>query len=86
MQNKKEIAREARSFPQIWESLSKPEREELTRQFYLNKCCRARQTIWNWGKGKTKPSEPLVQDKISKVVSSFLGQTISSSALFPINN
>ncbi len=64
---------DTRTFPEIWGSLNTEyEQRELRHKLMLNKCCSTPQTVWNWANGKTKPQEPLVLDKIAKVISDFL--------------
>lgn len=75
MNNKdtEKISIDARPFPEIWKSLSVDyEQPELRHRLISNRCCSTPQTVWNWGAGNTKPQEPLVLEKVAKVVSDFL--------------
>lgn len=83
MQSNENSCIDARSFPQIWALLNQNEREELSRQLYIAKCCKNRQTIWKWGNGKCSPREPLVQEGVCKTVSKFLKVKTTTQTLFP---
>ncbi len=73
---------DARTFSEIWGSLTKDEKSDLASKFYAAKCCGTPQTIWNWGVGKTRPSL-LAQKEIANVVSKFLGARVYGRTLFP---
>ena len=74
---------ETRTFPEIWASLSQGEREDLTLRLYAAKCCRTRQSIWEWGSGRVKPGAPLIRDAVAKTVSKFTGRKSTPQTLFP---
>lgn len=64
---------DTRTFPEIWKSLSANyEQPELRHRLIASRCCSTPQTIWNWANGNTRPTEVLVLQKISEVVSDFL--------------
>lgn len=73
---------DARTFSQIWESLTQEEKSELSTKLYSAKCCGTPQTIWNWGTGKTRPA-PLVRKEIANVVGKFIGARVFGATLFP---
>lgn len=83
MQSKAKISYDARTFQQIWESLGKDERHELSSRIYQNKCAGAPSTIWFWGNGKKAPASPLIRETVSKVVGSFLNIKTHPKILFP---
>lgn len=85
MQRSEIISTDARTFPQIWESLSSAERENLTLEIYKARCCRTRQTIWKWANEKARPSSPLVRESVAKVVSKTIGAKCFGETLFPAN-
>lgn len=74
---------DARSFPQIWATMTASERDDLAIQLYAKKCCKTRQTVWNWANGKKQPNSPLVIDTVAKVVSKAVGSRVLGRTLFP---
>lgn len=83
MQRKQKCEIETRTFPQIWDSLSQDERDDLTLRLYAAKCCRTRQSIWEWASGKGQPGAMLVRDTVAKTVSKFIGRKSTPQTLFP---
>lgn len=74
---------ETKSFTQIWEALTTDDRLELTGKLLRARCCTTYQTVWNWGKGKTRPPFGLVRDKVTATISSFLKIKTDAKTLFP---
>jgi hypothetical protein len=72
-----------RTFPEIWAVLSKDERDDLSDRLFRRKCCRTRQTVWNWGNGIKRPATPLVRDAVADVVSKMTGEKHNAVTLFP---
>lgn len=83
MQSKKEIPNDARSFPQIWATLSAGEKDDLVYELIKAKCCKTRTAIGMWGRGDRQPSNALTRDTIAKVIGKTLGLHVFSSSLFP---
>ena len=83
MQSKQISEYDARNFGEIWKSLTSDERENLTLRIYNAKCCKTRQTIWNWANGKARPSAPIIRDMVAKVVSKTVGLNVLPQTLFP---
>lgn len=83
MQSKQFSGNDARTFGEIWNTLTSDEREDLTLALYNAKCCKTRQTIWKWANGKSKPSAPIIRDTVAKVVGKTVGSRVFSSTLFP---
>ena len=73
---------DARTFSQIWGTLTQDQKSELSTKLYVAKCCSTPQTIWNWGTGRTRPS-PLVRKEAASVVGRFLGSRVYGETLFP---
>lgn len=67
---------------EIWAGLTPEQRDEVALRLYNAKCCRTRQTIFNWATGRTSPVEPLVKSGVAAVLSKYLGQTVIASSLF----
>ena len=74
---------ESKSFSQIWAELSTDERLELTGKILRARCCTTYQTVWNWGKGKTRPPFGLVRDKASATIAAYFKIKTDSKTLFP---
>jgi len=74
---------ETRSFPEIWATLSKNEKEEVTYQIIKDRCAMARQTVWNWATGKTQPTSPIVRNAVANAVGRALGSKPNGNTLFP---
>ena len=72
-----------KTFPEIWESLSKHERSFLRYQLKKNGCANTDMTIWNWGKDKKRPTSAVVKSAISKTITTFIGKKTSPDTLFP---
>ncbi len=79
--NEKEII-DARAFPQVWESLSDTERNDLALEIYKRKCCTTRQTIHNWATGSITPM-PIVRDAVAEAVTKVTGRKVVAKFLFP---
>jgi len=72
-----------KTFPQIWETLTPGEKDDLCIKFYQRKCAKSRQGVWFWAKGMRKPQNPLVRDTIADIVSKFIGEKCFADTLFP---
>ena len=72
-----------KTFPQIWESLNRQERDFLRYQLKKNGCAGTDMTIWNWSKDKKRPGNDLVKATISKIVGNFIGRRTTPETLFP---
>ena len=74
---------DARTFPQIWASLTEGERGDLIYELMKGKCCTTRQAVYNWAKETRTPASRLVRDEVAKVVGKFLGSRCLGATLFP---
>ena len=83
MQSKEKDSIDARSFPEIWATLSLNERDELVYSLIRNKCCTTRQAIYYWASGKKAPRNLLLRDTVAKAVGKVTGSRIVASTLFP---
>lgn len=84
MQSKENIAVDARTFPEIWESLNTDEQSNLRADLLGSKCCTTRQCIHYWAKGEKSPNMPIVRNAVAKVVGKFLGKKVFAATLFPV--
>ena len=73
----------ARTFPEIWASLTADEREELHYQLIKSRCTTTRQTVWNWASGKKRPFSVLISNEIAKCVTKVTGKRVIANTLFP---
>ena len=81
MQDYEKCGTDARSFPEIWESLTPVERAELRHQLIKNVGV-TRQTVDNWSKGVT----PIMRDirvKVARCFGQALNIHVSHTTLFP---
>lgn len=72
---------DARTFPEIWESLTPAERSELRYLLVKNAGC-TRQSVFNWSKG----SYPVYRDKrlkVAYIVGHHLHLNVNHMTLFP---
>lgn len=83
MQSNKTITTDARTFPEIWASLSFDDRDELSYQLIKSRCASTRQTIWYWGNNKRRPISPLIRNEIAKCVTKVTGHRVLGNTLFP---
>ncbi len=81
MQSKEIKTIDARTFPEIWESLSSVDRETLQYKL-INALHCTRQTIWNYSKGNTTPTH-IVKKEVASVVSKMTGTKCHPNYLFP---
>lgn len=79
MYNKESI--DARTFPQIWETLTPAEQAELRYQLTRNGDC-SRTTVFNWSRGVSPVSIGL-RKKVASTMRSALGLNVSHITLFP---
>jgi hypothetical protein len=73
---------DARSFPEIWETLQPAERSELKFAMIAKLRC-TDVTFYNWAKGATMPVAYSAQRDIAGVIKSTLGLSVSPKFLFP---
>ena len=83
MQRKEEISNDARSFPEIWATLSVGEKDDLVYELIKAKCCKTRTAIGMWGRGDRQPGNNLTRDVIARSVNKVLGLKVHSATLFP---
>lgn len=74
---------DARSFQEIWKTLDRYQRQELSLRLQKSRCCATRQTVINWAYGHTQPNLPLIRKTISQVVGKYLNATTYAHTLFP---
>ena len=83
MQSNENILTNTKSFPEIWQTLSSDEKDNLCILIFQRKCCKSRQAIRQWGAGNRTPRNPIVRDAIAIAVSKAIGQKCYSHTLFP---
>ncbi len=74
---------DARSFQEIWKSLSEIQRQDLSFRLQRMECKVSRQTIYNWATGHTTPTLAPYRDGAAKVISRWLGVKVYPHTLFP---
>ena len=74
---------DARSFPEIWATMSAGEKDDLVYELLKSKCCKTRTAIGMWGRGDRQPSNNLTRDVIAKSIGKVLGLKVHSATLFP---
>ena len=76
------MATDARTFPEIWNSLTSGEQLDL-RDLILEKTKATSNTFWFWKKGASMPASRTDRRTIARVVSTFLNVNASEHTLFP---
>lgn len=74
---------DARTFPQIWETLSVAEQSNLRYELTKSGDC-SRVSIYNWSKG-TCPISVGLRKKVASTINRTLGLNVSHITLFPMN-
>lgn len=82
MQRNEKITTDARSFPELWKSLSTEEQIAL-RGALVNRLGCTSQTVWNYAVGNTIPSSLLIKNEVARVVSRITGINVRPAILFP---
>lgn len=72
---------DARTFPQIWETLTSAEQAEL-RDALIKKTSCTRQSIFNWSNG-TSPIYRDIRVKVADTIKKTFGFNVSHLTLFP---
>ncbi len=72
---------DARTFPEIWETLSPAEQSELRFQLTRNGDC-SRTAVFMWSKG-VMPKSLSVRKKVASTIKSILGLNVRHLTLFP---
>ena len=83
MQRYNENQTDARTFSEIWKSLTEEEREDIAVAVYSSRCCLSRQCLWNWGNGVRRPQGYPVREKLAQIVSKRLNIKVTAKTLFP---
>jgi hypothetical protein len=73
---------DARTFAEIWNSLSDVERTQL-QDAIIRKTGASSNTFWFWKNGKAVPASRTDRRIIAREVATFLGIPIHDSVLFP---
>jgi len=74
---------DARSFPEIWATLNKGEKDDLVYELLKNKCCTTRTAINQWGRGVRTPANYAAKDIVARSIGKVLGLKVHSATLFP---
>lgn len=82
MQSKENSSTDARTFPEVWETLTRAERRTLKVELVKAMGCTTN-AVWFWSKGTYSPNSKLDRDKVAQVVSKFLGRRCFAHTLFP---
>lgn len=83
MQSKEKIPTDARSFPEIWATLTVDEKEELVYELLKTRCCTTRTAINQWGRAVRRPANLLTQEAVAKAINKILGLHVHRTTLFP---
>jgi len=76
---------DARTFPQIWNSLTATEQAEL-RDRLMRTGDISRTALFNWSKGKTSPASIGNKRRVAAAINKFLGYNVSHLTLFPTHH
>lgn len=80
----KENLIDTRTLPEIWQTLSAQEQEDLRMGLILAKTAKSRQAIHYWVTGQRKPANDLTKDRIAIVVSRVIKKKTYGKTLFPL--
>lgn len=83
MQSKENLSTESRSFPDIWASLNRDDRKNLTNSL-IDALDSSYVAVWGWAKGKYAPRSKADKSAAASVISKFMGIKLSPETLFPI--
>lgn len=75
---------DARSFREIWETLSPIQRQDLSARLQRGAFKVSRQTVSNWANGHTVPNISSIRYGAARVIGKYLGVTVYPHTLFPI--
>lgn len=81
MQNNTQNQLDARTFPEIWETLTQAEQEEIRDRLTRNGDC-TRMSLFNWTKG-VRPNSLALRRKVAAIMNKYLGLNVSHITLFP---
>lgn len=73
---------DARTFSEIWNSLSDVERVQL-QDAIIRKTGASSNTFWFWKNGRSIPASRTDRRNIAREVSNFLGYPVHDATLFP---
>jgi hypothetical protein len=76
------MAKDERTFPEIWNSLTQAQQEELRDQI-LTKTGASSNTFWFWKKGAANPASRTDRQVISGLVGKYLNISTAPATLFP---
>lgn len=79
---KKREGGDKRSFPEIWESMTKNQQWQL-KMVLEYRCAITPQTVWNWGNNKSQPSTPEEMKRIANAIRRSTGLKVYPETLFP---
>ncbi len=74
---------DARTFQEIWKSLTNAEQSELRYELTKNGEC-SRTSLYNWSKG-VAPINVNLRRKVASTMGRILGLRVSATTLFPLN-
>lgn len=78
-----EKERDLRSFPEIWGTLSRDEKDNVFVQLVKDGCTTSRQTVWNWASGKWQPRTRAMKNVVAASVAKATGLRVFGTSLFP---
>lgn len=79
-----EKERDLRSFPEIWMTLTRDEKEDVTRQLITDGFTLSRQTVHNWASGKWQPRTLAAKKGVAQSVAKATGLRVFGQTLFPM--
>ena len=83
MQSKSNDLIDARTFVEIWASLSKNEQQLIKYKVFERKHCATKQAFSLWIHGKRRPSGDDRKESIARIISDVIGKKVYANTLFP---
>lgn len=73
---------DTRTFPEIYNSLTTPQRYDLTQRFIHAGICTIYQTVWQWSRG-TAPRQEISRQAVARILGNYIGAKLPVKTLFP---
>ena len=82
MQSKQNNPIDTRSFPEIYNSLTNLQQQDLTVRFFNAGICTCRQAVWQWSRG-TAPRQEISRQAVARILGNYIGAKLPVKTLFP---
>ena len=83
-QSKEIICNNAKTFGEIWDSLSKEDKNRLFFELVITGVTNSKVTVWYWATGRRRPSKRIPREALVKGVNRITNSICSFKTLFPL--